>query len=92
MDNGVSNCRIFCEIVTETTCLAIVFRWNEISSEIFHFRYPEIQKESLNLGTNIRLPEIKYFTCREILTDILSFEAHFGNSKTINFAIDFGNL
>jgi hypothetical protein len=36
------------EIVTETTCLAIVFRWNEISSENFHFRYPEIQKESLN--------------------------------------------
>jgi hypothetical protein len=54
------------EIVTETTCLAIVFRWNEIGSEIFHFGYPEIQKESLNLGTNIRLPEIKYFVCPEM--------------------------
>ena len=30
------------EIVTETTCLAIVFRWNEISSEILHFRYSAI--------------------------------------------------
>jgi hypothetical protein len=55
------------EIVTETTCLAIIFRWNEISSEIFHFRYSEIQKENLNLGTNIRLPEIKYFACPKIL-------------------------
>jgi len=79
------------EIITETTCLAIVFRWNEISSEIFHFRYPEIQKEISNLGTNIRLPEIKYFTCPEILTDILSFQAHFGNSETISFTIDFRN-
>ena len=69
------------EIIPETTCLAIVFRWNEISSKIFHFRYPEIQKENLNLGTNIGLPEIKYFVCPEILTDILSFEAHFGSSK-----------
>jgi hypothetical protein len=40
---------------------------------------------------NIRLPEIKYFAGPKILTDILSFEAHFGNSKTISFAIDFGN-
>jgi hypothetical protein len=44
------------EIVTETMSLAIVLRCNEISSENFHFRYPEIQKENLNLGTNIRLP------------------------------------
>jgi len=36
------------EIITETTCLAIVFRWNEISSEVFHFRYPEIQRENLD--------------------------------------------
>ena len=79
------------EIVTETTSLAIVLRWNEISSEIFHFRYPEIQKENLNSGTNIRLPEIKYFACPEILTDILSFKAHFGHSETISFAINFGN-
>jgi hypothetical protein len=42
-------------------------------------------------GTNIRLPEIKYFACPKILTDILSFEAHFGNSETINFTIDFRN-
>jgi len=80
------------EIVTETTSLAIVLKWNEISSENFHFRYTEIQKENLNLGTNIRLPEIKYFACPEILTDILSFEAHFGNSETISFTINFGNL
>jgi hypothetical protein len=79
------------EIVTETTSLAIVLRWNEISSEIFHFRYPEIQKENLNSGTNIRLPEIKYFACPEILTDILNFKAHFRNSETISFTIDFGN-
>jgi hypothetical protein len=79
------------EIVTEMTSLAIVLRWNEISSKNFHFRYPEIQKENLNLGTNIRLPEIKYFVCPEILTDISSVEAHFGNSETISFVIDFGN-
>jgi len=79
------------EIVTKTMILAIVLRWNEISSKIFHFRYPEIQKENLNLGTNIRLPEIKYFACPKILTDISSFKAHFRNSETISFAIDFRN-
>jgi len=51
-------------------CLAIVFRWNEISSKIF--------KENLNLGTNIRLPEIKYFTCPKILTDTyIKFQSPF---------------
>ena len=39
------------EIITNTMCLAIVFMWNEISSEI--------QKENFNLGTNIRLPEME---------------------------------
>jgi len=46
------------EIITETTCLAIVLRWNEIGYKIFHFRYPEI----------------KYVMCPEILTVLSPFQ------------------
>jgi hypothetical protein len=47
-----------------------------------------IPKENLNLGTNIRLPVIKYFACPEILTDISIFEVHFRNSETISYTPD----
>ena len=51
------------EIITETTCLAIVLRWNEIGYKIFHFRYPEI----------------KYVMCPEILTVLSPFQELWNN-------------